>query len=61
MFTGLPSGQSPTLAPQHMALIPPERLSEIQQRYMGELAAYVSNPNALEIKDRRFSGKAWQS
>lgn len=61
MFTGIPSGKSPSLAPQHMALIPPERLSEIQQHYMTELAAYVSNPGALEIKDRRFSGKAWQS
>jgi polyhydroxyalkanoate synthase len=61
MFTGIPSGKSPSLAPQHMALIPPERLSEIQQHYMTELAAYVSNPGALEIKDRRFSGHAWQS
>ncbi len=61
MFTGIPSGKSPSLAPQHMALIPPERLSEIQQHYMTELAAYVSNPGSLEIKDRRFSGKAWQS
>ena len=61
MFTGIPSGKSPSLAPQHMALIPPERLSEIQQHYMTELAAYVSNPGALEIKDRRFSGNAWQS
>ena len=61
MFTGIPSGKSPSLAPQHMALIPHERLSEIQQHYMTELAAYVSNPGALEIKDRRFSGHAWQS
>ena len=61
MFTGIPSGKSPSLAPQHMALIPPERLSEIQQHYMTELAAYVSNPGALEIKDRRFSANAWQS
>jgi len=48
MFTGIPSGKSPSLAPQHMALIPPERLSEIQQHYMTELAAYVSNPGALD-------------
>lgn len=61
MFTGIPSGKSPSLAPQHMALIPPERLSEIQKHYMTELAAFVSNPGALEIKDRRFSGNAWQS
>jgi polyhydroxyalkanoate synthase len=44
-----------------MALIPSERLSEIQQHYMTELAAFVSNPGALEIKDRRFSANAWQS
>ena len=61
MFTGIPSGKSPSLAPQHMALIPPERLSEIQKHYMTELAAYISNPGSLELKDRRFSGKAWQS
>ncbi len=61
MFTGIPSGKSPSLAPQHMALIPSERLSEIQQHYMTELAAFVSNPGALEIKDRRFSANAWQS
>jgi polyhydroxyalkanoate synthase len=49
------------LAPHHMALIPPERLSEIQKEYFTELAHIATNPEAIEVKDRRFAGKAWHS
>ena len=32
-------GSGPSLAPQHMALIPPEKLVEIEQQYAKELSA----------------------
>lgn len=61
MFAGMNSGVAPSLAPHHMALIPPERLAEIQKEYFTELAHLATNPEAIEVKDRRFSGKAWHS
>ena len=61
MFAGINPGATPSLAPHHMALIPPERLSEIQQDYFTEMAHLVTNPEQIEVKDRRFSGKAWHS
>ncbi len=61
MFAGMNTGASPSLAPHHMALIPPERLSEIQKEYFTELAHIATNPEAIEVKDRRFAGKAWHS
>jgi polyhydroxyalkanoate synthase len=61
MFAGMNIGVAPSLAPQHMALIPPERLSEIQKEYFTEFAHLATNPEAIEVKDRRFSGKAWHS
>jgi polyhydroxyalkanoate synthase len=61
MFAGMNTGASPALAPQHMAMIPPERLAEIQKEYFAELAHLATNPEAIEVKDRRFSGKAWHS
>jgi polyhydroxyalkanoate synthase len=61
MFTSTNSGAVPSLAPHHMALIPSERLSEIQRDYFTEMAQLVSNPESIEVKDRRFSGKAWHS
>ena len=61
MFAGMNSGVAPSLAPHHMALIPPERLAEIQKDYLSEFAQLATNPEAIEIKDRRFSGKAWHS
>ena len=61
MFAGMNTGATPSLAPHHMALIPPERLSEIQKEYFTELAHIATNPEAIEVKDRRFSGKAWHS
>ncbi|MBU3621606.1 class I poly(R)-hydroxyalkanoic acid synthase [Polynucleobacter sp. CS-Odin-A6] len=61
MLSGMNTGVTPSLAPQHMALIPPERLSEIQKDYFTEMAHLVTNPNEIEVKDRRFSGKAWHS
>ena len=61
MFAGTNSGVAPSLAPHHMALIPSERLTEIQKDYFTEMAQLISNPEAVEVKDRRFSGKAWQS
>lgn len=61
MFAGMNTGATPSLAPHHMALIPPERLSEIQKEYFTELAHIATNPEAIEVKDRRFAGKAWHS
>ena len=61
MFPGINSGAAPSLAPQHMALIPPERLTEIQKAYFEELSHLATNPESIELKDRRFSGKAWHS
>lgn len=61
MFAGMNTGVAPSLAPHHMALIPPERLSEIQKEYFAEFAHLATNPEAVEVKDRRFSGKAWHS
>ena len=61
MFAGMNTGVAPSLAPHHMALIPPERLAEIQKEYFTEFAHLATNPEAIEVKDRRFSGKAWHS
>jgi polyhydroxyalkanoate synthase len=61
MFAGMNTGAVPSLAPHHMALIPQERLSEIQKEYFAEFAHLATNPEAVEVKDRRFSGKAWHS
>jgi len=61
MFAGMNHGATPSLAPHHMALIPPERLTEIQKEYFAELAHIATNPEAVEVKDRRFAGKAWHS
>jgi len=61
MFASTNPGAAPSLAPHHMALIPSERLSEIQKDYFTEMAQLVSHPESIEVKDRRFSGKAWHS
>lgn len=61
MFAGMNTGVAPSLAPHHMALIPPERLAEIQKEYFTEFSHLATNPEAVEVKDRRFSGKAWNS
>ncbi|BDX21486.1 poly-beta-hydroxybutyrate polymerase [Polynucleobacter sp. TUM22923] len=61
MFAGMNSGVAPSLAPQHMALIPSERLAEIQKEYFTEWAHLAANPQAIELKDRRFAGNAWQA
>ena len=61
MFSGTNTGVAPSLAPHHMALIPPERLAEIQKEYFAEFSHLATNPEAVEVKDRRFSGKAWHS
>ncbi len=61
MFGAINTNSSPSLAPHHMALIPPERLSEIQKEYFAEAAALTTNPDAIELKDRRFAGNAWHS
>jgi len=58
MFAGMNTGSTPSLAPHHMALIPQERLVEIQKEYFTELAHLATNPEAIEVKDRRFSGKS---
>lgn len=61
MFAGMNTGVAPSLAPHHMALIPSERLAEIQKEYFAEFAHLATNPEAIEVKDRRFAGKAWHS
>lgn len=61
MFAGMNSGVAPSLAPHHMALIPPELLAEIQKEYFAEFAHLATNPEAIDVKDRRFSGKPWHS
>lgn len=61
MFVGINHGATPSLAPHHMALIPQERLAEIQKEYFTELAYIATNPESIEVKDRRFAGKAWHS
>jgi polyhydroxyalkanoate synthase len=61
MFAGMNTGVAPSLAPHHMALIPPERLAEIQKEYFTEFSHLATNPENFEVKDRRFSGKAWHS
>jgi polyhydroxyalkanoate synthase subunit PhaC len=61
MFSGMNTGVAPSLAPHHMALIPSDRLAEIQKDYFNELAHLTTNPEAIELKDRRFAGKAWHS
>lgn len=54
-------GPGPSLAPQHMALIPPEKLVEIEQQYAKELSALWANPTGTPITDRRFRADAWQT
>ena len=61
MFAGTNTGATPSLAAHHMALIPQDRLAEIQRDYFAELAHIATNPEAIEVKDRRFAGKAWHS
>ena len=61
MFAGMNTGATPSLAAHHMALIPQERLAEIQKEYFAGLAHIATNPEAIEVKDRRFAGKAWHS
>jgi len=61
MFAGMNTGAVPSLAPHHMAMIPSERLTEIQKEYFAELAHLTTNPESIELKDRRFAGKAWHS
>ena len=61
MFAGMNPSATPSLAAHHMALIPPDRLAEIQKEYFTELAHIATNPEAIEVKDRRFVGKAWHS
>ena len=61
MFASMNTGVAPSLAPHHMALIPPERLAEIQKEYFTEFSHLATNPETVEVKDRRFSGKAWHS
>ena len=36
------SAKSPTLSPQHMALIPSERLTEIQKNYFDEVSQFTA-------------------
>jgi polyhydroxyalkanoate synthase subunit PhaC len=54
-------GSGPSLAPQHMALIPAEKLVEIEKQYAKDLSELWANPTGTPINDRRFKGEAWQN
>ncbi len=51
---------TPKLAPQHMAMIPPEKLAEIEKEYLEDIAKLWSNSGTTEIQDNRFKGDAWK-
>jgi polyhydroxyalkanoate synthase len=51
---------SPKLAPHHMAMVPPEKLAEIEKEYLEEVGKLWSNQEAVPFQDSRFKGLAWQ-
>jgi polyhydroxyalkanoate synthase len=51
---------SPKLAPHHMAMIPPEKLAEIEREYFEDLQGLWSGSQAQAISDSRFRSDAWQ-
>ncbi|MEY4120980.1 MAG: hypothetical protein RLZZ472_1371, partial [Pseudomonadota bacterium] len=44
-------GSGPSLAPQHMALIPAEKLVEIEKQYAKDLSELWANPTGTPIND----------
>lgn len=51
---------SPKLAPHHMAMVPPEKLAQIEQEYLEEVGKLWSNQEVVPFSDSRFKGNAWQ-
>lgn len=51
---------SPKLAPHHMAMIPPEKLAEIEREYFEDLQGLWSGSQEQAISDSRFRSDAWQ-
>lgn len=51
---------SPKLAPHHMAMIPPEKLAEIEREYFEDLQGLWSGSQSQGISDSRFRSDAWQ-
>lgn len=51
---------SPKLAPHHMAMIPPEKLAEIEREYFEDLQGLWSGNQSQAISDSRFRSDAWQ-
>ncbi len=51
---------SPKLAPHHMAMVPPEKLAEIEREYIEDVSKLWSNQETNTIQDSRFKGEAWQ-
>ena len=51
---------SPKLAPHHMAMVPPEKLAEIEREYFEDVSKLWSNQEASPFQDARFKGEAWQ-
>ena len=47
MFAGMNTGATPSLAPHHMALIPQERLAEIQKE-IDKAEEYLKNLNQIK-------------
>jgi len=61
MSAGMPS--MPT-SPAITAMVPPERLTQLQKEYIEELTALWTGMMASrtpDIRDRRFSNPAWRS
>ena len=51
---------TPKLAPHHMAMIPPEKIAEIEKDYFEDLSKIWTNSGSHPIQDSRFKGMAWQ-
>ena len=51
---------SPKLAPHHMAMIPPEKLAEIEREYYEDIQGIWSGNQSSTFTDSRFKSEAWQ-
>jgi len=50
---------TPKLAPHHMAMIPPEKLMDIEKEYLEDIRGLWTNQNE-SVADPRFKSPAWQ-
>ncbi len=51
---------SPKLAPHHMAMIPPEKLAEIEREYYEDIQGMWSGHQSSTFTDSRFKSESWQ-